>query len=125
MQLCTGHNSKAVAGVLHNVAASLGDTEFVIHGHTGDTEHVYHGERPLLRVASAGDHLIWCVKGSAEIHPELLSGKYEKFVNGVAEPEPVYLQCNHDLSFTLSEDVPSILDKIAELEAIIATLTAS
>jgi hypothetical protein len=83
VQLCTGHNSKALAGVLHNVAASLGETTFVIHGHTGDTEHEYHGERPLLRVASSGDHLVWAVKGSAEIHPELLSGKYDKYVQGV------------------------------------------
>jgi hypothetical protein len=37
VQLCTGHNSKAVAGVLHNIAASLGDTTFVIYGHNGDT----------------------------------------------------------------------------------------
>jgi hypothetical protein len=125
VQLCTGHNSKAVAGVLHNVAAAQGDTTFLIHGAHGDNEHEYHGERPLLRVASSGDHLVWCVKGSAELHPELLSGRYEKFVNGVAQAEPVFLQCNHDLSFTLSENVPSILAKIAELEAIIATLTAS
>ncbi len=61
VKLAESKNSKRIAGVLHEVAAEKEDDEFNIYAPHGETRHKFHGERELLRLAAAGDHLIWTV----------------------------------------------------------------
>ncbi len=49
--------------------------------------------------------------------PAVLSGSYQKFINGVAQPTGVVINCNADYSFTWTEKTPSVEARIAALEA--------
>jgi len=49
--------------------------------------------------------------------PDVLSGSYQKYVNGVLQPTGVVINCNADYSFTWTEKTPSVEARIAALEA--------
>ena len=49
--------------------------------------------------------------------PAVLSGSFQKYVNGVLQPTGVVINCNEDYSFTWTEKTPSVEQRIAALEA--------
>ena len=101
--LSTEHNSPRIAGVLHEVCAETNSDEFNIYSAHGETVHAYHGERPLLRIASCGDHLCWVVQGAHELSHTALSGKWTRYENGV-EQGTVQMVVHPDMSFTITDD---------------------
>ena len=120
VKLCTGHNSQRVAGVLHEVCAYENSDKFNIYGPHGETRHKYHGERDLLRIAGGGDRLCWAVKGVYEMSPNLLSGMWTKYENGVVKGD-VLMTVNGDYSFTIHNEEDS-LSRLRSLEQKISLL---
>ncbi len=103
VELATEHNSKRIAGILHDVCAEKEDITFSIHAPHGQTTHKYHGERELLRIASSGDHLAWVCQGGHELSHTMLSGLWTKYSNGVDEGQ-VLINVNQDRSFLVVDD---------------------
>lgn len=122
VQLSDSYNDRRTAGILHEIAAEKNATTFEIPTDHGSLQHVYHGARILTRLASGGDHLVWCVKGGVELTPDVLGGSYVRYVNGVEQDDKVILLCNTDLTFTITQGVASLSDRIQALEDLVHQL---
>ena len=114
VKLCTQHNSQRIAGVLHEVCAYKDSNTFNIYGPHGETRHKFHGERDLLRIEAAGDRLCWAVIGTYEMSPNLLSGMWTKYENGVEQGD-VLMTVNGDYSFSIHNEEDT-LSRLRSLE---------
>jgi hypothetical protein len=82
----------------------------------------------VLRVAGAGDTFVWVVRpvpSELSLTPSLVSGLFEKYVNGVLTEEKVVLTCHEDYSFQMILNIPSITSRLLALEEKLALLTNS
>ena len=85
----------------------------------------YHGARQTVEIADRGDAMVWiCLPLNSEIpaNPHMLSGKYQKQVNGVSVADEVIISVNDDYSFTITEHTSSLMDALTLLQAQVATL---
>ena len=57
------------------------------------------------------------VTQSSQLTAELLSGAYTMTVNGIQQPAQIVMTVNADMSFTWTENTPSLETRIAALEA--------
>ncbi len=64
--------------------------------------------------------MVWIVlplNSEIPVNADMLSGSYDKSVNGIATSEQVVINVNNDHSFTVTESIGSILTALAALQA--------
>jgi hypothetical protein len=127
VKLCTVREDVNWAGIVAGLTADKDATEIHIHREISHFQP-YHGNRQTIEVVDRGDCMVYMVIPLAEEIPVdhvMLSGKYQKYVNAVLQTDEVIINCNPDYSFTITEHSDSLLARVALLEQIVATLTAS
>ena len=85
----------------------------------------YHGERQTIEVADRGDGLVWCVlplNSEIPVNPHMLSGKYQKQVDGIAVADEVIMTVQDDFSFTITEHTSSTIQALEALQASVNAL---
>lgn len=121
MPVLSGAYEKYVAGVHKGTVYGL-EHNGVLHldsweGTWSGRSHTL-GEGEQKEIALTEDEL--CIKfnvtQSSQLTAELLSGAYTKTVNGVQQPTQIIMNVNPDMSFTWSENTPSLESRIAALE---------
>ena len=84
---------------------------------------------PNISESGAGDCMAWTVKPvSAEVHltPQMLSGLYTVYENGLERNQKVIMTCNEDFSFlwSVSEtSIEALAIRVLALEQQLAALT--
>ena len=100
------------------MTANKDDTEINYSGHV---QHFakYHGDRDTIEVADRGDCMAWVVlplNSEIPLNPHMLSGKYNKQVNGIGQQDEVIISVMDDFSFTITEHTSSIIEAIEALQ---------
>ena len=118
---CSELQSKRVAGVILDTAATPDKTSFLHRG--VHSTHPIFGNEHILRLATSGSVVLaWVLQA----HENQLEGLYQEFVNGTEERLYVVRELGEDhFSLAPVADVTNLEDKVAILEARLDELTAS
>ena len=115
-----GEYAKYVDGVATgNVFAVTDGKTIMMDGREGTITgrtHTLGGNEQIALTANQATISLTATQTEGLTHA-VLSGSFQKYVNGVLQPTGVVINCNEDYSFTWTEKTPSVEQRIAALEA--------
>ena len=122
LPVLSGAYEKYIAGVHKGTVYAL-EHEGVLHldnwqgTWSGRTHTLGEGDGKEIVLTENELCIKFNVTQSSQLSTELLSGAYTMTVNGVQQPAQVVMTVNADMSFTWTENTPSLETRIAALEA--------
>ena len=111
---------KYVGGVQVGTAHAISDGKtLMLDGRTGVIAGRAHtlGTSGQIDITATDLNVSFTVDQTEQLSAAVLSGYFEKYIDGVLQPTGVVIHCNADMSFSWSESTPSVETRIAALEA--------
>ena len=108
-----GVHKGTVYGLEHNGVLHLDNWKGTWQGRT---HNLGEGENKEIVLTDNELCIKFDVTQSSQLTSQLLSGAYTKTINGVAQTAQIIMTVNDDMSFTWTENTPSLETRIAALE---------